>query len=83
MTNRETGLRRAQNLFFVTLVIGASVLAAPVWAQTAPAVAASGAATAQAAGGGGIDAAEERKIAETVAASGAPVFRWRWWSMGS
>lgn len=70
MTNRGTGLQRAWKLLCVALVISASVLGVrPVSAQTA--AAAAGAAVAPGAAGG-IDAVEERKISETVAASGAP-----------
>ena len=45
--------------FLCAVVMASAAVARPVWAQAAQS-------------GGGLDAAEERKIAEMVAASGAP-----------
>jgi hypothetical protein len=65
MTKRRTEWGRVQKLWCAVVVIAACAMvgAGPAWAQAA--------ATTQARDGG-IDAAEERKIAETVASSGAP-----------
>jgi CubicO group peptidase (beta-lactamase class C family) len=70
MTVSGIGLRQIRNIFFVVLVVAAMLsFARPLFAQAAQGAAA----TARAAGStGGLDAEEERKIEETVAASGAP-----------
>jgi D-alanyl-D-alanine carboxypeptidase len=71
MTMRAMSCSLMWAIFLAWLMSAAS--AGPVWAQAATARNDSEAGpAAQASGAGGIDAAEERKISETVAASGAP-----------
>src|SRR5580704_7547369 len=66
MTDRICGARMRQRRLLAALVFGALSCGSSVRAQTAAQTAA------QATQRGGLDAAEERKIAEMVAASGAP-----------